>query len=320
MSIFFRSKSFTRKSASALIAVGVLVGVAVGGGVGVIAATSTKTVTVCANKKTNMLRYAKNGKCAKTETRVVLNQSGLAGERGEPGIAGTNGTNGTNGINGVNATNTSQGITQRSVCDGTDVDTIANEVCKVGMTGPGGGLIFYVDYNDQYATYDYLEAAPTDGVFAGSNQKGPWATNAPFCDDTAPQTTDCQTATLYTELYSARTAVKGLHRGLFGGKLATAAIVARHDAGSVAKNLYAAGVADDYSANGLSDWWLPSYFELEMMLANLVGQGLGFFSFDWYLSSTELGSDSVMARGADYGDFRNVGKNSDGSVRPVRAF
>ena len=50
------SRSYSRKSAGVLLLVGVLAGVAVGGGVGVIAASSTKTVTVCANKKTNVLR------------------------------------------------------------------------------------------------------------------------------------------------------------------------------------------------------------------------------------------------------------------------
>ena len=54
---------------------GVLAGLTVGGGVGVIAASSTKTVTVCANKKTNVLRYAKNGKCVtKTETKHLINK------------------------------------------------------------------------------------------------------------------------------------------------------------------------------------------------------------------------------------------------------
>jgi hypothetical protein len=56
MTNYSKSKSFSRTSAGVLLLVGVLAGVAVGGGVGVIAASSTKTVTVCANKKTNVLR------------------------------------------------------------------------------------------------------------------------------------------------------------------------------------------------------------------------------------------------------------------------
>ena len=76
MMSLLKSKSYSRRSAGVLLLVGVLAGLTVDGGVGVIAASSTKTVTVCANKKTNVLRYAKNGKCKKTERKVVLNQTG----------------------------------------------------------------------------------------------------------------------------------------------------------------------------------------------------------------------------------------------------
>ena len=110
------SRTYSRKSAGVLLLVGLLAGVTIGCSVGLIAASSSKSVTVCANKKTNVLRYAKNGKCVtKTETKVVLNQTGAKG---------------------------TVAITQQAVCDGSDADTVANESCKVRMTGPGGGIIF----------------------------------------------------------------------------------------------------------------------------------------------------------------------------------
>ena len=83
-----QSLSYSRKSAGVLLLVGVLAGVTVGGGVGVIAASTSKTVTVCADKKSNILRYAKNGKCSRKETRVVLNQTGETGPAGSAGPAG----------------------------------------------------------------------------------------------------------------------------------------------------------------------------------------------------------------------------------------
>ncbi len=46
-----KSKAYSRRSAGTLLLVGVLAGVTIGGGVGVLAASSTKSVTVCANKK-----------------------------------------------------------------------------------------------------------------------------------------------------------------------------------------------------------------------------------------------------------------------------
>ena len=162
-----KSKSYSRRSIAAVLLVGVLAGVTVGGGVGVFAASSKKTVTVCANKKTNVLRYAKNGKCVKTETKVVLNQKGVAGAKGDTGAAGAKGDTGAAGAKGdtgaagTNGNNATVAITQQSVCDGTDADTTANELCKIGMTGPAGGHIFFVDYDDQYTGFDYLEAAPS---------------------------------------------------------------------------------------------------------------------------------------------------------------
>jgi len=41
------------------------------------------------------------------------------------------------------------------------------DACKIGAVGPGGGWIFFVDYNDQYPDFTYLEAAPTDIAYSG---------------------------------------------------------------------------------------------------------------------------------------------------------
>ncbi len=329
MATHSKSKSYSRKSIGAALLVGVLAGVTVGGGVGVIAASSTKSVTVCADKKTNVLRYAKNGKCAKTETKVVLNQTGAdgisgaagaAGAKGDTGAAGAKGDTGAAGAKGDAGVNATLAITQQSVCDGSDADTTANEVCKIGMTGPGGGLIFFVDYNNEYATYDYLEAAPTDGVFASSAATGVWATTTAKCGATAPQATDCQTATIYTEAGVALATIRGLHRGLFGGKAATGVIVARHVAGSVAKNLYAAGVADDYTTATASDWWLPSKDELEKMQENLNNKGVGGFASDFYWSSSESDANYAWTQYFNLGTQYSNDKTTTFYVRPVRAF
>ena len=343
---------YSCRSAGILILVGVLAGVTVGGGVGVIAASSTKTVTVCANKKTNMLRYAKNGKCVtKTETKVSLNQTvdvlgapgaagakgdagavgakgdaGAVGAKGDAGAKGTDGTAGTKGDAGANAT---FAITQLSVCDGSDADSVANELCKIGMTGPGGGLIFFVDFNDQYATYNYLEAAPSDGVFGLDPRAGQWSTNTAQCGGTTPQAADCQGNTIHlSQGYSffvplsgvALQTVLGLHRGLFGGKAATELIVARNDAGGATKNLYAAGVADDYSTQTASDWWLPSNDELQKMLQNLNNKGVGGFDLGIYWSSSEYYGDKAWGLSFRTGLQEPFSKSEALYVRPVRAF
>ena len=116
--------SYSRKSAGVLLLVGVLVGVTVGGGVGVIAASTSKTVTVCADKKTNVLRYAKNSECSKTETKVVLNQMGNDGAKGAKGATGAKGESGAAGATGA------KGETGATGAKG--------ETGAAGATGSGG--------------------------------------------------------------------------------------------------------------------------------------------------------------------------------------
>jgi len=98
MSTATKSKSYSRRTAGVFLLVGLLAGVTIGGGTDVIAASSTKSVTVCANKKTNILRYAKSNKCLKTE--MALNFSGAKGDIGTTGAKGDTGTAGSTGAKG----------------------------------------------------------------------------------------------------------------------------------------------------------------------------------------------------------------------------
>ena len=355
MATHSQSRSYSRKSAWTFVLVGVLAGVTVGGGVGVIAASSTKSVTVCADTKTNVLRYAKNGKCVKTETKVVLNQTGadgisgavgakgetgakgdsgaagVAGAKGDTGAAGakgdtgaagakgdagTAGTNGTNGTNGAAGASSPTGFTARSVC-GSNGTTL----CAVGVQGPGGGTIVYVDSTNEMPGYDYLEAAPADastGVV--------WSTTVEKCGTAAG--TSCQTSFLS----DAGTALGYI--GLGTGRAATATIVARHNAGDVAKASYAAGVADAYTTSTASDWFLPSKDELNEVCkyarntnqdagASTVCSGgtlRGGFAAGFYWSSSEYYAGNAwfqfFSSGGQGSNFKNIAYY----VRPVRAF
>ena len=112
----------------------------------------------------------------------------------------------------------------------------------------------------------------------------------------------------------------GLHRGLFGGKAATELIVARNDAGGATKNLYAAGVSDDYSTQTASDWWLPSNDELQKMLQNLNNKGVGGFDLGIYWSSSEYYGDKAWGLSFKTGLQEPFSKSEALYVRPVRAF
>jgi len=283
-----------------------------------------------------VLRYAKNGKCAKTETKVVVNQTGATGATGATGTkgdsgaagakgdSGTNGTNGTNGADGTAGTNgaagasSPTGFTARSVC-GSNGTTL----CAVGVQGPGGGTIVYVDSTNEMPMYDYLEVAPADAS-AGVV----WSTSTAKCGTAA--TTSCQTS----YLSDAGTALGYI--GLGTGRAATAAIVARHTAGAVAKASYAAGVADAYTTATASDWFLPSRDELNEVCkyarntSQLAGADtvctagsaptLRGFASDNYWSSSDYNATLAWDHYFNDGVQSLDSKTNATYVRPVRAF
>ena len=305
----FIARFYSRRPAGVFLVVGVLAGLTVGGGVGVIAAASTKTVTVCANKTTNILRYAKNGKCVtKTETKVVVNQTGAKGAKGATGAKGAKGAAGAS---------SPTGFTARSVC-GSNGTTL----CSVGVQGPGGGTIVYVDSTNEMPMYDYLEVAPEDASTGVA-----WSTNIESCGTDVDY--DCQESFL-SDLGSA------LNYLLLGtGRSATTAIVIRHSIFSVAlASSYAAGVADAYTTATAADWFLPSIFELNEVCkyARNTGQAAGTtewcnggdlrlgFASGVYWSSSEFDDDTACVQNFASGALEGYSKLSALYVRPVRGF
>ena len=66
-----------------------LLALVVGAGGGyALAASKTKTITVCADKKTGILHLHNHGKCKRSQTRVSWNQKGPQGPPGVQGPAG----------------------------------------------------------------------------------------------------------------------------------------------------------------------------------------------------------------------------------------
>ena len=78
-----------------VIAVAVVASLTAGFGATV---ASANNVVLCANKKTDVVRYSSNGKCrAKTEKRLRLGVTGPAGATGATGAAGATGATGAAG-------------------------------------------------------------------------------------------------------------------------------------------------------------------------------------------------------------------------------
>ena len=316
MNILSNSVFGSRRSGGLLLIVGVLGGVTVGGGVGVFAATSTKTVTVCADKKTNVLRYAKNGKCAKTETKVVLNKTGVAGAKGDTGAtgakgdtgvagaAGTNGTNGADGTAGAKGDTGAPGVSAPVVtgtnCVGTKCDY------KIGDTGPGGGIIFFVDYNDQYAGLNYLEAAPVGWGNGITVNEG----------DLTGETTGSSTVDPLMK-WCSNTSLLGLNAW------SNSAVGAGASNTSIADTTCTGGAiqaASDYAGGSKSDWFLPSVGEAMLMYTNLRQQGVGGFASEGYWSSSEVGANTAWYQYFFDGSQSLNLKSFPFYVRPIRAF
>lgn len=206
---------------------------------------------------------------------------------GGGGPAGPAGATGATGASGVK-------ITELSVCDGPDAGTVANELCKIGMTGPGSGIIFFVDYYDQYADFDYLEAAPKS------------------CEPENTMRWSSNTSAFVTG------ANGWAGRAVGKGQINTTAIMAAIP-GTIA-DAPAAAYADGLICGGKSDWFLGSIGEMKLMYDNL--QGVGEFLAGPYWSSSEFNWEHlvwVQYFGEGY-QHDNDKSNWPAFVRPVRAF
>ena len=298
------ARFYSRRSAGVLLLVGVLAGITVGGGVGVIAASSTKTVTVCVDKKDNHMNYSKDSKCKSHQFKVVLNQNGAAVAKGEAGAAGTNGTNGAAGAKGDTGAAGAKGDTGAAGATGALTNSQTKNICgvngttacAVGLKGPGGGIVFMTPSTLGNTSGLFYEAAPST-----------W--NNPSGD---PYDVWCSTTNAVLGVASELTGT-----GAMDGAAKTTVML------GVCTTGVALGV-DAYTATvgGVvyGDWFLPSKGELNQMYVNRVA--IGGFSDGDYWSSSE--SDATNPWGQDFGTgvqfLTGRGKANPGFMRPVRAF
>jgi len=330
MAINTKPRSHSRRSGGVFLLIGVLVGATVVGGVGVIAASTTKSVTVCANKKTNILRYAKSGKCVtKTETKVILNQTvdvvgapGTAGEKGADGTAGAKGADGTAGTKGADGTAGAKGADGTAGAKGDAGDagvgtkgdtgaagtngantnsqvkhlcgTNGTTVCAVGLRGPGGGIVFMTPSTLGNTSGLFYEAAPATWHSSSGDPQSAW------CDNT-------------TTALGAVTTDAGI--GAMDGAAKTSVMLGVCTSG-------AANLADVYTStvNGVvyGDWFLPSKGELNQIYVNRIA--IGDFASDYYWSSSEAAGNSAWFQFFPFGNQVSYNKGDALYVRPVRAF
>ena len=331
------ARFYSRRSAGVLLLVGVLAGITVGGGVGVIAASSTKTVTVCVDKKDNHMHYSKDSKCKSHQFKVVLNQNGAAVAKGEAGATGTNGTNGAAGAKGDTGATGAAGAKGDTGAAGAKGDTGATGAAGAkGDTGAAGakgdtGAAGATGALTNSQTKNICGVNGTTACAVGL--KGPGGgivfmtpstlgnTSGLFYE-AAPSTWNNPSGDPYDVWCSTTNAVLGVASELTGtGAMDGAAKT------TVMLGVCTTGVAlgvDAYTATvgGVvyGDWFLPSKGELNQMYVNRVA--IGGFSDGDYWSSSE--SDATNPWGQDFrtGVQFSSGRNkvNPGFMRPVRAF
>ena len=179
-----------------------------------------------------------------------------------------------------------------------------NEACKIGTVGPGGGWIFFVDYNNIFSTFNYLEAAPTlisDG-----------ATNIAWCNNTG------------VSISGAKIAFPGAAAGALGrGSANTLAIVASSVSPGTGSGICTSGAAVDaynYSTKSgtFTDWYLPSIRELTLMVPTLAQVGFSYSARFW--SSTEFDTTNAYRLESDTENKGVSNKGGENSVWAVRSF
>jgi len=223
-------------------------------------------------------------------TELLIDIAGYY-ELASSGPAGPAGPQGETGPAGADAT---VAITQQSICGAG-----GTSLCKIGMTGPGGGLIFFVDYNDQYAGFNYLEAAPSS------------------CE---------QASTRWSSANTAVTAASGWAAQAVGqGQANTNAILDVFGSDTTLNNAaqYANALAIGVPVGCVTskvDWFLGSLGEMMLMYTNLRQAGVGGFSAGNYWSSSEYDGTFAWDQNFDFGYQITSFKNSTYYVRPVRAF
>ena len=229
----------------------------------------------------------------------VAGATGAIGPAGPPGPAGVDGAPGPAGTDGMSAV----AITERSVCG-----PAGDQRCKIGMLGPGGGYVFFIDYTDRYPSFcgdgvphcNYLEAAPEDASVTVDSQ----TTTYRWCSDTTN-----------------RLGLDGWDKSAVGaGRTNTFFMLAEAPCTSGAA-VAATSFSTMVGGSLITGWWLPSMGELMEMYWSLRTAGVGGFAFDFYWSSSE-GPDANQAWRQDFGDGtqRGVLKSERMRVRPVRGF
>jgi hypothetical protein len=221
----------------------------------------------------------------------------------------------TTGSKTVTINYTDNGCTAASATSSTA--TTVSTPLAIGDAYQGGRIAYFFQSGDP----GYV-SGETHGLIAALADIGAvWSTAIEQCYGSEDALTSCQSASIYTNVNAVASRTAALAMGM--GQANTAVIIALHNAGSVSKASYAAGICDDYtnvdSGTGVySDWYLPSYNELNKLRINK----LPIFNYNpgniW--SSSENSDNTAWTLRFDISADYDAPKASDLYFRPVRNF
>jgi hypothetical protein len=157
----------------------------------------------------------------------------------------------------------------------------------VGDTGPGGGVVFFIDAESAFPDFDYLEAAPANWNGADGDPSVAWCSN------------------MTTKISASKNAVGA------GAENTSAASTCTNSA---------AAKASAFTGAGKSDWFLPSKDELKLLFNNLADNSLAGLSGGVYWSSTSSSDTRAWAELMSDGTQGTNFRTSSFLIRPVRAF
>lgn len=163
----------------------VVLSLGAGGGYAM-AATSTKTITVCANKKTGVLYLHQHGRCNRRQTKVSWNRQGATGPQGRQGPAGAPAISVWAVVAGNGTVTAGQGLSVQHADAGTYQVTVTAAGCAQGTNAP---------------TVSVSDANPPAGQSAGAFPEawvGDTGTNESFTVNTGVVVGGAFTATDHT--------------------------------------------------------------------------------------------------------------------------
>ena len=287
---------------------------------------------VCVDSSTQVVSYPAKTKCSKGSKKLVLGAQGVIGLSGKDGRTLLNGikdpesTVGAPGDMFINTTTKvlfgpkeavtgwpagismvgpqgpggsgSVGPAGAAGAPGSNATLTCAQggTCVVGNTGPGGGIVFYVQTATAAAPWRYLEAAPNTWSGGVEDPAIAWCSLAD--DEVRLLTTGTQLSiqTLTAIGSGFRNTKMMLGTCTFG----------------------AANMAASYNGGGKSDWFLPSKGELNALYS--AKATIGGFQESFYWTSFEASTGDAYYKHFQNGDENFRAKSENNYVRPVRAF